>query len=205
MSCQPPVLFCVISVKPALPVFSEMVFAASRTSSHVVGGLSGSSPACLEQRAVVVQTHRVRLAREPEDVAVAVLHGVEDDRVELVGVAELLDLLGHVHELAVLEQGLRVGERHGEDVGQAAAGELHGEGRALPLVLDTDDVDVGVLLLELRLLRGERLVGGGVGAGREGGDAELGLAAVARRRPRCRRRARRPSRTRRCRRSRLAR
>jgi hypothetical protein len=44
-SCQPPVLFCVISMKPALPVFSEMVFAASRISSHVAGGLSGSSPA----------------------------------------------------------------------------------------------------------------------------------------------------------------
>ena len=84
--------------------------------------------------------------------------------------------VGDVHQLPVLEQRLGVGERHREHVGQAAAGELHGEGRSLPLVLDADDVDVGVELLELGLLRLERLVRGGVGSRRERGDAQLGLA-----------------------------
>ena len=64
------------------------VLASSRTSSHVVGGVFGVEPGRLEQRAVVLQTERVRLAREAEDVAIGVLHRVEDDRVELVGVAE---------------------------------------------------------------------------------------------------------------------
>ena len=122
-----------------------------------------------------MQAHGVRLAREPVD-PVPVRHGVEDDRVELVGIAELLDLVGDVHELAVLEQGLRVGEGNGEDVGEASARELHGERRPLPLVFDTDDVDVGVLLLELLLLLGEGRVRGLVRAGRERGDAEFGLA-----------------------------
>ena len=152
-----------------------------RGLAHLVprrGRAVGVEAGRLEERAVVVQAHRVGLAREAEDVAVVAGDAVEDDRVELVGVAELLDLLGDVHELTVLEQRLGVGERNREHVGQAAARELHGEGRALPLVLDADDVDVGVLVLELRLLRGEGLVGGGVGAGREGGDAKFGLAAV---------------------------
>jgi hypothetical protein len=132
-----------------------------------------------EQRAVVVQTGGVRLAREAEDVAISVLDAAQDDGVELVEVAEVLGLLRDVGELPVLEQRLAVGEGDHEDIGQAAGGELRGEGRAGPVVLDTDDVDVGVLLLELRLLCGERLVRRGVGAGREGRNTEFGLAGAA--------------------------
>ena len=45
VSIQPPVLFCDSWAKPACPVASAICLAYSRTSSHVVGGASGSSPA----------------------------------------------------------------------------------------------------------------------------------------------------------------
>ena len=114
---------------------------------------------------------------EAVDVAVGILNRLEQDRVELVGVPKRLSLGGHVHELAVLEKGLGVGEGDREDVRQTSAGELDGEGRALPLVLHPDDVDVGVCLLELLLLSREGLVGGRVRSRRERGDADLGLSA----------------------------
>jgi hypothetical protein len=38
-----------ISAKPAIFVLSAMVLAAALTSSHVVGGLSGSRPAAVKR------------------------------------------------------------------------------------------------------------------------------------------------------------
>jgi len=44
-NCHPPVLAVVRTEKPAAPVASWIFLAAARTSSHVVGGESGSRPA----------------------------------------------------------------------------------------------------------------------------------------------------------------
>ena len=49
VKCQPPWLFLLYSAKPILSLPSAVIFlAASRTSSHVAGGLSGSSPASVK-------------------------------------------------------------------------------------------------------------------------------------------------------------
>ena len=59
VSCQPPVFCVAISAKPARWVLSAMILASALTSSQVVGGLSGSRPACVNRRPVVRQGHAV--------------------------------------------------------------------------------------------------------------------------------------------------
>ncbi len=139
----------------------------------------GVEPGLLEQRPVVVQAHAVDVGRQPVDLAVRALRGLEHARVELGGVRQRLDVLGHVGDLLALGESLGVGERHAEGRRQLVAGELGGERLGRPLPLDRLHDDVGVVVHERLGLLLDRVDGALLVTGPPALDGDGDLAVVA--------------------------
>src|SRR5665647_564024 len=132
-----------------------------------------------EQRAVVVQCDAVDgLGRDRVDLPVLAHAGLQQRLVEVGRVRQRLELRVDVGQLAVLDERLGVGERDLVDVGQRSTGELGGEGRRAPLVLDGLDGDVRVHLLELGDALVERVEGGLLGARDEADHAQRDLLVL---------------------------
>nr|BFF24839.1 hypothetical protein GCM10025732_28040 [Glycomyces mayteni] len=147
--------------------------------AHVVprGGRGvGVEPGLLEDVAVVGDADREQAGGDGVDVAVVVLDVVEGEGVEVLGEVELVEVGGHVRQLAVLDELVAVGEGHAHDRGEGAPGELRLEGLGLPDLGGGFERDVGVGGLELgdAVVEGRELFGLVLGRLVADGDGDVG-------------------------------